>query len=211
MYIAALSYIRYLKVPMPQVGLFLTQECLKQLDLSDDSKALAFFNIAMSYQQMENYGLMLKWLDKAKLLWEQIGDHPGDIAEIYGYIAEYWRLRDYEKYLGNRRKAEELLKSEILTRRRKAFHFLFLSNCAYMSKDKEWERRLYELGLLVSGDENSLEDFAFFFNQCLNDLKVYGARGPEAGPGRYAQPNEWGESVLSPSFKVTFLDPNGGN
>jgi hypothetical protein len=39
-----------------------------------------------------------------------------------------------------------------------------------MFKDKEWEKRLYGLGLMVSGNDASLEDFALFFNQCLNDL-----------------------------------------
>jgi hypothetical protein len=36
-------------------------------------------------------------------------------------------------------------------------------------------------------------------------------RGPEGGPGRYAQPKDWGEDLSSPSFKVTFLDPDEGN
>lgn len=211
MYIAGLSYIRYLKVPMPQVLLFLMKECLEQLDLSDDSRALVLYNIAMSYQQTEQYRLMLRWLRKSQLLWERIGDHPGDIADIHGYIAEYWRLRDSEKYFYNRNKAEELVRTGILTQRRKAFHYLFLSNCACMFKDEEWEKRLYDLGLMVSGKDATLEDFAFFFNQCLNDLEFFGKRGPEGGPGRYAQPKDWGEKISSPSFKATFLDPNDGN
>ena len=211
MYTASLSYIQYLKVPMPQVGLFLMQECLEQLDLSDDLKALITYNISMSYQALQNHDLMLEWLNKAKNLWEKIGDHPGDLADIYGYIAEYWRLRDYKKYLCNRDKAEELLKSDILTKRRKAFHCLFLSNCACMFKDIDWEKLLYELGLMLSGSDDNLEDFASFFNQCLEDLKDYGHRGPEGGPGRYAPPREWDETVSSPSFKTTFLDPRRGN
>ncbi len=126
MIIAALSYVRYLRVPMPKVGLFLMQECLEQLDLSDDLRAIAFYNIAMSYQQTGQHELMLKWLRKANFLLERIGGHPGDIADIHGYIAEYWRLRNSEKYFYNRNKAEELLRSGIPTQRRKAFHYLFL-------------------------------------------------------------------------------------
>jgi hypothetical protein len=187
------------------------QECLQQLDLSEDSKALVTFNVAMSYQQMQNYKLMIRWLDQAKFLWEKIGGHTGDLADVHGYIAEYWRPLDRKKYMSNRNRAEELLNSDILTKRRRAFHYLFLSNCACMFKDKQWEKRLYELGLMVSGSDENLEDFAFFFNQCINDLKYHGARGPEGGPGRYAQPKDWGEDISSPSFKMTFLEPRGGN
>lgn len=209
--IAALSYIRYLKKSMPQVGLWLMQECLQQLNLPDDSKALTYYNIAMSYQQAEQHRLMLMWLRKSLWLWERIGDHPGDEADIHGYMAEYWRLQNNEKYLFHRNKAEELVKSSILTERRKAFHYLFLANCACMFQDREWEKRLYEFGLLVSAKSDDLEDFTLYFNQCLSDLDTFGARGPEGGSGRFAAPQDWSESISSPSFKMTFVDPDVGN
>ena len=80
-----------------------------------------------------------------------------------------------------------------------------------MHQDTQWEKRLYELGLVLSGNDASLEDFAFFFNQCLNDLEAFGKRGPEGGPGRFAPPKEWDERRPSPSFKMTFVDPDAGN
>jgi|GEM_PF-3002963 len=210
--IAALSYIRFRKEPQPQVGLWLIQECLKQLTLSEDDKALAFYNIAMMYQQTNQLRLMMKWLGKALQLWEHVGGHPGDEADIYAYMAEYWRLKDTEKYLFYRNKAEELLKNDnILTQRRKTFHYLFFADCAAMFKDKAWEERLYELGLLISSKDDSLEDFANFFNQCLNDLAAFGERGPQGGLGRFAAPNDYGETITSSSFKTWVFGPDSGN
>jgi len=209
--IAALSYIRYLKKPMPQVGLWLMLECVQQLNLPDDSKALTYYNIAMSYQQAKRNRLMMRWLSRSLALWERIGDHPGDEGDIHGYMAEYWRLQNNKNYLFHRNRAEELVKSSILSERRKAFHYLFLADCAYMFHDKEWEERLYELGLMISANNASLEDFANYFNQCLSDLKTFGERGPQGGPGRFAAPKEYAETISSPSFKMWFVDPDISN
>jgi hypothetical protein len=211
---AALTYSRYLREAMPkigQVGLWLNQECLLQLDLPDHWKANAYYNVAIGYWEIGQQRLMLRWLRESLSIYARIGGHPGDEADAYGYVAEYWRLRDSKKYVFNRNKAEELVKNGTLTKRRKAFHYLFLSNCALMHQDVQWEKRLYELGLVLSGNDASLEDFAFFFNQCLNDLEAFGKRGPEGGPGRFAPPKEWDERRPSPSFKMTFVDPDAGN
>jgi hypothetical protein len=208
--IAALSYIRFMKEPQPQVGLWLIQECLQQLTLSDAEKALAYYNIAMIYQQANQHRLMMKWLRKSLQLWEQVGGHPGDEADIYAYMAEYWRLKDNEKYISNRNKAEELLGSDTLTHRRKAFHYLFFANCACMFNDKYWEKRLYELGL-ISAKDGFLEDFANYFNQCIQDFQTFGQRGPQGGLGRYEAPEDYGERISSSSFKTWFLNPDSDN
>lgn len=211
---AAITHSRYLRQAIPkigQVGLWLNQECLRQLDLPDEWRANAYYNLAIGYWEIGQQKLMLKWMRESVSLCERIGEHPGDEADAYGYIAEYWRLRNNEKYLFYRSKAEELVKSGILTKRRKAFHYLFLSNCALMHQDKPWEKRLYEHGLALCGNDASLEDFAFFFNQCLNDLETFGKRGPEEGPGRFAPPKELNERRSSPSFKMTFFDTDAGN
>lgn len=209
--IVALSYIRFMKEAQPQVGLWLIQECLKQLTLSDGDKALAYYNIAMMYQQANQHRLMMKWLRKSLQLWEQVGSHPGDEADVHAYMAEYWRLKDNEKYFCNRNKAEELLKSDTLTKRRKAFHYLFFADCACMFNDKEWEKQLYEQGLMISAKDDSLQDFANYFNQCIHDLQSFGQRGPQGGPGRYEAPKDYGETISSSSFKTWFFDPDSGN
>ncbi len=211
MEIISLLYSRYLRDVMPRVGLWLNRECLLQLDLSDEWKANAYYNVAIGFFEAGQHRLMLRWLRKSLSVYERLGDHPGDEADACGYIAEYWRLRNSEKYQLYRDKAEELVKSSVLTNRRKAFHYLFLSNCALVNQDTLWEKRLYELGLALSGNDASLDDFAFFFSQCLNDLEAFGKRGPEKGPGRFPQPRELSERRTSPSFKMTFFDPDAGN
>lgn len=208
---AALLCSRYLREVLPKLGLWLSQECLQQLDLSDEWKANTCYNIAIGYCETRQHRLMLRWLKNFLSIEERLGGHPGDEADAYGYIAEYWRQRNSKKYLFYRNKAEKLVTSNILTNRRKAFHYLFLSNCALMHEDKPWEKRLYELGLLLCRNDASLEDFAFFFNQCLNDLATSGKRGPEEGPERFAPPKELSERHPSPSFKMTILDPDAGN
>jgi hypothetical protein len=212
MVIAGLSYIRFRREPQPQVGLWLIQECLRQLTLSEDEKALAYYNIAMMYQQTNQFRLMMRWLGKAMQLWREVGGHPGDEADIYAYMAEYWRLKDTEKYLSYRNKAEELLKNDTtLTQRRKAFHYKFLADCAAMFKDRAWEEHLYEQGWLVSSKDDSLKNFADWFKQCLDDLEKLGERGPQGGLGRFAAPNDWGETIVSSSFKTWSYGPESGN
>lgn len=202
---------RYLRDRFPNMGMWLNQECLAQLDLSEEWKANACYNIAIGYFESGQSRLMLRWFKKSLEIDQRIGDHPGDEADAYGYIAEYWRPRNTEKYLFYRNKAEKLVQSNILTKRRKAFHYLFLANCAVMTKDKAWEKRLYELGLVLSGKDAALEDFANFFSQCLNDLATIGERGPEIGPGRFAPPQDWAEVRTSASFGMAIADPDFGN
>jgi hypothetical protein len=214
MQIAALTYSRYLsgaESKLGRVGLWLNQECLQQLDLDDEWKAHAFYNLAIGYWEVGKQKLMLKWMRDSASLFERLGGHPGDEADAYAYIAEYWRTRNIEKYWFYRNKAEDLIKSNILTKRRKAFHYLFLSNCALVNQDKLWEKRLYELGLSLCGNDDSLEDFTLFFNQCIDDLEILGERGPEEGLGRFPLPKELDEKHTSPSFKMIILDPDAGN
>jgi hypothetical protein len=202
---------QYLRKVFPKMGLWLSEECMLQLDLSDEWKANACYNIGMGYFENGQSRLMLKWLKKSLSIDERIGDHRGDMADACGYIAEYWRSRNTSKYLFFRNKAEELVKSNILSPRRKAFHYLFLSNCALMNKDKPWEKHLYELGLVLSGKHPSLQDFANFFNQCLNDLEEFGERLLDIGHGRYPPPQDWVEMKISPSLGMIIADPDFGN
>jgi hypothetical protein len=202
---------RYLADRFPKMGLWLSQECLKQLQLSDEWKANTCYNIAMSHFLNRQSGLMLKRLKESLAIYERIGGHPGDEADAYGYIAEYWRLRNFKRYMLNRNKAEELLKSTILTPRRKAFHYLWLANGAVESKDIEWAKRLYGLGLLLTGKDASLEEFANFFSQCLADLERTGKVGPVTGPGRYPLPQDWADIKISASFGMIIADPDFGN
>jgi hypothetical protein len=202
---------RYLADRFPKMGLWLSQECLKQLHLSEGWKANTCYNIAMSHFLNRQSGMMLKRLKESLAIYKRIGGHPGDEADAYGYIAEYWRLRRFKKYMLNRSKAEELLKSTILTPRRKAFHYLWLANCAVESKDIEWAKRLYGLGLMLAGEDAKLEEFANFFSQCLTDLEQTGKVGPVAGPGRYPLPQDWAEIKTSASFGMIIADPDFGN
>lgn len=202
---------RYLADRFPKMSLWLSQECLKQLNLSNEWKAQTCYNIAMGHFLNRQSGLMLKRLKESLAIYERIGGHPGDQADAYGYIAEYWRLRNFKKYMFNRDKAEKLLKSTILTPRRKAFHYLWLANCAVESKDIGWAKRLYGLGLVVAGKYAPLEDFANFFNQCLSDLNKFGKVGPVTGPGRYPMPQDWIDIKISPSLGMIIADPDFGN
>jgi len=211
MELAALTYSRYLRKELPKVGLWLNQECLLQLTLNDEWKAHVLYNLAIGHFENGQERLMMIRMKESASLFEQLGNHPGDEADAYGYIAEYWRTRNTERYLFYREKTEGLIKSPILTNRRKAFHYLFLSNCALSNQDKLWEKRLYELGLILCGNDDLLEDFALFFNQCLNDLEIHGQRGPETGIGRFPPPSELDETITSPSFKMIIIDPDSGN
>lgn len=202
---------RYLADRFPKMGLWLSQECFKQLHLSEEWKANTCYNIAMGHFLNRQSGLMLRRLKESLAIYERIGGHHGDEADAYGYIAEYWRLRNFKKYLLNRGKAEELLKSSILTPRRKGFHYLWLANCAVESKDIEWAKRLYGLGLVLAGKDASLEDFANFFSQCLNDLEGFGKVGPVTGPGRYPMPQDWVDIKISASLGMIIADPDFGN
>lgn len=202
---------RYLADRFPKMGLWLSQECFKQLVLSDEWRANTCYNIAMGHFLTGQRGLMLKRLRESLAIYERIGEHPGDEADAYGYIAEYWRLSNFKKYMLNRGKAEELLKSNTLTPRRKAFHYLWLANCAVESKDIDWAKRLYGLGLVLAGKDASLEDFANFFNQCLKDLEEFGKVGPVTGPGRYPMPQDWVETKTSASLGMIITDPDFGN
>ena len=202
---------QYLHKVLPCVGLWLNQECLYQLNLTEESKANACYNIGIGYFETGHHRLMLSWLKKSISMFDKTGGHPGDQADAFGYIAEYWRLKDCKKYFNYRNSAEELAKSEILSKRRRAFHYLFLANCAVVWKDSKWEERLYELGLLLTGNDPTLEDFAMFFNQCLTDLAIDGQRGPESGPGRFTPPRDWIEEKGSQSFRSVMFDPDAGN
>ena len=206
--ISSLAYDKYYREISPKTGLWLFKQCLGQLDLSDEWKAHVLYNLGMAHLQLKQERLMLRRLRASANVFEKVGGHPGDEADAYGYIAEYWRTRDRDKYLFYRDKAEKLVKSSILTKRRQALHYKLLSDCAYIHQDKNWEKRLYELGLKHCGNDTSLEDYALWFNQCLSDLEIIGERGPERGPGRYQPPEELESIQYSPSFQTTILDPD---
>jgi hypothetical protein len=166
----------------------------------------------MSCQSANELRLMLKWLKKARQLWEKVGGHPGDIADTYAYTAEYWKPIDPNKYVFYRKKAEEILKNDnTLTKRRKAFHYLFFADCAAMFHDDEWEEHLYEVGILFCSKDPSLEDFKIFFAQCLNDLIAFGQRGPQGEFGRVAAPQDCEETITSAAFKSWSFGPDAGN
>jgi len=206
--ISSLAYDKLYREKAPKTGLLLFKQCLEQLDLSDEWKAHVTYNLGMAYLQLGQERLMLRRLRESTKLFEKVGGHPGDQADAYGYIAEYWRTKNRDKYLFFRDKSEKLVTSPILTKRRQALHYKYLSDCAYIHQDKNWEKRLYELGLKHSGNDTSLEDYTLWFNQCLGDLEINGERGPERGPGRYPPPEELGSIRYSPSFKATILDPD---
>jgi len=206
--ISSLAYDKCYREKSPKTGLLLFKECLEQLDLSDEWKAHVTYNLGMAHLQLGQERLMLRRLKESTNLFEKVGGHPGDQADAYGYIAEYWRTKNRDKYLFYRDKAEKLVSSPIISKRRQALHYKLLSDCAYIHQDKNWEKRLYELGLKHSGNDTSLEDYALWFNQCLTDLEINGERGPERGPGRYPPPEELGSIQYSPSFKATILDPD---
>jgi hypothetical protein len=75
-----------------------------------------------------------------------------------------------------------------------------------MFEDKEWEQHLYEVGQFITSKDAKLIDFANFFKQCLNDLKEFGTRGSQLGPGRFAPPSDYGDSIISSSFKTWIFD-----
>lgn len=206
--ISSLAYDKCYREKSPKTGLWLSKQCLEQLDLSEEWKAHVTYNLGISHFQLGQERLMLRRLRESINLFEKVGGHLGDQADAHGYIAEYWRTKNRNKYLFYRDKAEKLVKNSILTKRRKALHYKLLSDCAYIHQDKNWEKRLYELGLKHSGNNTSLEDYAMWFNQCLTDLEINGERGPERGPGRYPPPEELRSIQYSPSFKATILDPD---
>ena len=112
-----------------------------------------------------------------------------------------------EKYALYRNKAEGILKNDtFLPPRRRLFHYLFFADCAAMFEDKDWEQHLYELGKIIASSDPSLIDFANFFKQCLNDLKEFGERGPQGGPGRFAPPADYSSLNISSSFKTWIFD-----
>lgn len=212
MIVAGISYIEYRRIPEPRVSRWLIEECLKQLTYNDDDKALAYYNIAMVCQQTNELRLMMSWLKKSLQLWENVGDHLGDIADIYAYMAEYWRLKDPKKYQDFKNRAEGILKADTTsTPRRIAFHYKFFADCAAMFKDKTWETHLYEQGLLHSSKYDSLSNFANWFNQCIGDMESLGERGPQGGFGRFVAPKEMDGTVVSSAFKIWFYDSESGN
>jgi hypothetical protein len=89
MIIAGKSYISFRREPEPKVGLWLIEECLKQLTYPDDEKALACYNIAMGYQQANELRLMMKWLKKAQQLWAKVG---GASRRYSRYLCVYGRI-----------------------------------------------------------------------------------------------------------------------
>ncbi len=206
--ISSLAYDRNIRKLSPKIGLWLFKECLVQLDLSDEWKAHVMYNLGMAHLQLGHERLMLRRLQESANLFEKVGGHPGDEADAYGYIAAYWRTRNQDKYQFYRDKAETRIMSPILSKRRQMAHIKLLSDCAYIHKDRIWEKRLYELGLKLSGYDSSLEDYAMWFNQCLTDLEILGERGPERGFGRYQTPEELESIQRSPAFYGTVLDPD---
>ena len=62
-----------------------------------------------------------------------------------------------------------------------------------------------------SSKDDSLKDFADWFNQCLDDLEKLGGRGPQGGLGRFAAPNDMDETIVSSSFKIWSFGPESGN
>jgi len=207
MSIASLAYFK-LGDEYINTGLWLYQQILSQLELTDDWKAHVLYNIGITHLHLGQERLMLRRLQESIEIHERLGNHPGDLADTYGYLAQYWRIKDRKKYLYYRNLAEALLKEPILSKRRRLIHYRLLSDCAVIHQDKAWEKRLYELGLKYSLHDDKLEEFALWFSQCLNDLDIMGERGPEIGPGRIPPPQELRSIHISPSFKMTILDPD---
>jgi hypothetical protein len=190
----------------------LFRSSLELLQLSDEDKANCLHHLAMVYRLEEKPNLQRSALEEAATLWQQLGGHPGDEAVELAYLAELSRSgRDFHSYESLKSRSEQLASSDQLTLTRRAYITFFLADCADAYEDFVWELKILENGLRIAVKDKSLLGHFEFFDQCINDIKLYGKRGPEWGEGRVPSPPQVRSEAMDGVFSAMYDDPDFGN
>ena len=147
----------------PEAGVWLYQECLKQLELESEDLGLCYHNLAIQYRDTNRLRKYKINLLKAMKVWEDI-ESQYDIAVTWAFLAHAYFLEgDISRVEQAKEKAMSILGGMSDNNYRLSWGYIHLADCARWINDVEWEIRSLSKGFeYASNYEN--DSFFDYYN-----------------------------------------------
>lgn len=154
------------KFRKPEVGIWLYQECLKQLDLEPEDIGLCYHNLAIQYRDTNRHKKYKTTLMKAMKVWEEV-ESQYDIAVTWAFLAHAYYLEgNLPRVKQAKEKSISILGQLSENNYRMSWGYIHLADCARWTHDIKLEIQSLSKGFeYASNYEN--DSFFNYYNDRL--------------------------------------------
>ena len=147
------------KLGMPKAGIWLYQECLKQIELEPEDLGLCYHNLAIQYRDINQPRKFKTTLMKAMKVWEET-ESQYDVAVTWAFLAHAYYLEGNMPIVKQaKEKSMSILGQLNENNYQLSWGYIHLADCARWTHDVKWEIQALTKGFEYASDH---ENYSFF-------------------------------------------------